>query len=200
MACASEPMKALMAVPLVLLALLGAGGMSSLQDDDYCLTHIPFASEDVGFGTEVKWLPPGWRCSYDSGGEHRERTTGSWPWFLIALAGEALVAARYLHGGSRAARFAFAATVALAVAGAISLIGGVAFGFFWGLLLGMPLAWLVGGRDLMAALAAGAAVFLTACFTLWFGFSSAVIGCYVFVALVAMTAAAARADRPRPAR
>jgi hypothetical protein len=192
-------MKVLVAVPLVLLALLGAGGMSSLQDDDFCRTHIPFAGEDVSFGTEIKLLPPSWRCVYESGGRRVERTTGSWPWFLIALAGEAVVAAWYLLGSSRAARFALAATVALAVAGTFALYGGFAFAFFWGLLLGMPLAWLVGGRDLPAALASGAAVFLTACFAL-FSEHGAVIGCYVAVALTTAVTAAIRAARPRPAR
>jgi hypothetical protein len=193
-------MKVLVSVPLVLLALLGAGGMSSLVDDDFCSMHyrsVP-GTEGVVFGTELTLRPPGWRCT--DLGRPTEITTGSWAWFFIALAGEALVAAWYLRRGSRSARAAFASTVTLAVAGASALFGGFVPALYWGFLVGTPLAWLVGGRDLTAALAPSAALFVAVSFALWYGRGSAVLGCFIAVALVTATAAAARAARPRPAR
>lgn len=87
-------MKVLIAVPFLLLALLGAGGMSSLVDDDFCGNFPITFPEGSGSRSEIKLAPPGVRCVYVAP-NGREMTTGSgsWLWFLIALAGEALIAA-----------------------------------------------------------------------------------------------------------
>ena len=66
------------AVPFLLLALLGAGGMSSIVDDDFCSMHYRSepGSEGVPFGAELTLRPPGWRCSDE--GRPTELTSGSW--------------------------------------------------------------------------------------------------------------------------
>jgi hypothetical protein len=183
-------MKVLIAVPLLLLAVLGAGGMSSIEDDDFCGRFPRSFPEGSGSSTQIRLSPPGWRCVYEAPDGRRATTgTGSWTWFLVALAGELGVAAWYLRRRSTPARMAVASTVALATAGAFSLLGGLDFAFFWALTFGIPLAWLLCGQDLAAALAAGAGVFVAAVFTLFFGVELAVIGCFVAVALVAAVAA-----------
>src|SRR4051812_25799833 len=125
-------MKVLIAVPLVLLALLGAIGMSSLENQDFCSMHYRAepGSEGVLFGTGLTLRPPGWRCTDE--GRPTEIATGSWPRFFIALAGALAAGAWYLRRRSRSARFAFASTTALAVAGAFGWYGGWQFGFYLG--------------------------------------------------------------------
>jgi hypothetical protein len=69
-------MKVLIAVPLVLLALLGAGGMSSLVDDDFCGNFPITFPEGSGSSSEIKLVPPGVRCVYTAP-NGREATTES---------------------------------------------------------------------------------------------------------------------------
>jgi hypothetical protein len=181
---------------LVVLALVGAAGLSSLQHDDSCA------------GTEeLSVTPPGWRCV--DGPSVVEM--GSLPWLLVALGAEAGVALWAVRRReSTPARLAATTTVALAAVGACGLIGGFNFAFTFGCAFGVPLAWLTdvafaraeGGRrsrrrSLTAALVAGLAVFATAIISS-IGVS-AVATAIVVVAAVAATAAVP-AMRPHPAR
>jgi hypothetical protein len=192
---------------LIVLALLGATGLSSLQGDDFC-DGYPLGTTKVS--SEVTAWPPGWRCVYESvDGGRAVVDAGSVPWFLVALAGEALVFAWALRRRSPSARLALAATVAIAAVGACGLIGGFGFAFVFGCVLGVPLAWLTDvafarledgrrsrRRSLTAALAGGLAVFATAVLaSIW----PAVPAAIVIVAAVTVMAATPAA-RPHPAR
>jgi hypothetical protein len=157
---------------LIVLALLGAAGLSSLQGDDFC-DGYPLGTTKVS--SEVTAWPPGWRCVYESADGRAVVDAGSVPWFLVALAGEALVLAWALRRRSPSARLALAATVAVAAVGGCGLIGGFGFAFVFGCVLGVPLAWLTDvafarledgrrsrRRSLTAAMVGGLAVFATA--------------------------------------
>lgn len=196
-------LRAVAVIALTALALLGAAGMSSLEDDDFCAENYPSGfGEGSGYTSELSAWPPGWRCVYDApDGGTAVVEVGSIPWFLVALAGVAGVAAWFLHRRrSTPARLAATTTVALAAVGACGLIGGFLFGFTAGMLVGVPLAWLTDiaiarsedgprsrPRSLITALVAGAAIFVTAVFAL---LTNAVLASFIAVALVALTAAA----------
>jgi hypothetical protein len=182
---------------LAILALLGAAGLSSLQDDDFCNAY---PAGTTSAASETTLWPPGWRCVYDGPGARRAVVdAGSVPWFLIALGAELAVGAWALRRRSAPARLAAATTAALAAVGALGLVGGFGFAFTAGVVVGVPLAWLVdyayaraeGGRrsrrrSLETALAAGLAVFAAAVLA---SLTPAVAAAIVTVAAVAVTAA-----------
>jgi hypothetical protein len=200
-------MKVLLAVPLVLLALLGAAGISSLETGDYCWDRLSIVLDETD-EYDSDWVrtltPPGWRCTLDVNGRHYELTGGSWPWFLIAFAGAVGVGAWYFRRRTPAATAAFAATVALAVAGIAGwYFGAWETGFVVGFYASLPVGWIVSRRGPTAVLAAFCAVpaagFLSlfiGAFVSDFGVGS-VVGCWLAVALVA-TAARLLPARARP--
>jgi hypothetical protein len=177
-------MRVKLVVPfLIALALVGAAGLSSLKSGDYCEYDAPipaFASVSTDLGA----TPPGLRCVYvHANGRVTYRSTGSWPWFAIALVGFAAVALwTFLRRGSRAARLATAASIAMATVGAFALDGGGGAGFVVGCLFGVPLAWL---SDIVFARADGGRRDRTHSVSV--GFLS---GVAVFVAAVLSTALA----------
>jgi len=191
-------MKVLIAVPLLLLALLGAAGMSSFPVGNDPCNAFPFG-EGSSAGAELRYAPPGLRCVYTDGDGLRtikRDESGSWPWFFVALAGELAIGVWYLLGRrSRAARWAFASTVALAFTGALGWYAGWQPGFFLGLVFSMPIGWLA-TRDPAAGFAAAVAVFVAGFFSLLI---ADVAACFVAVALAA-TAGAMPIARLRPAR
>ena len=77
---------------LVVLALVGAAGLSSLKSGDYC--EYDAANPDFAtVSTDLGATPPGPRCVYrHADGRVTSVSTGSWPWFAIALAGFAAIA------------------------------------------------------------------------------------------------------------
>ena len=123
---------------LVVLALVGAAGLSSLKSGDYC--EYDAANPDFAtVSTDLGATPPGPRCVYrHADGRVTSVSTGSWPWFAIALAGFAAIALWTVRRPrSGAARLATAAGIAMAAVGAFGLEGG---GFVAGCLFGVPLA------------------------------------------------------------
>jgi hypothetical protein len=208
-------LRATLVAALAVLALAGAAGLSSLQDDDFCAEYPLGFSAGSTATSELSAWPPGWRCVYEAPGARRTVVeAGSVPWFLLALAGELGIAAVVVRRRRSApARLAATTALALAAVGACGLVGGFGFAFTAGCVLGVPLAWLAdiafaradGGprqrrRSVTTALAAGLAVFATAVLA---SVGPAVVASAAVVAAVALlgaaTTATARAAPPRPA-
>jgi hypothetical protein len=193
--------KPVAAALLIVIALLGAAGLSSLQDDDFC---SEYGAETQTVTGELTLWPPGWRCVYEP--PRTVVNAGSVPWFLIALAGMGLVAGLALRRRAGApARVAATTTAALAGVGICGLLGGFAFGFVAGCALGVPLAWLAdvafaraeGGRrsrrrSLTAALVGGLAVFATAVIAT-LGVEAVAAASFVVACVAGATAAMERA-------
>ena len=141
------------AVLVVALLVVGAAGLSSLEDDDFCST---FGTETASPSTELALWPPGTRCvSTLPDGTSTSLEAGSAGAFLLLLAGLLAVGA-WKGVRPERARYAFAVALALAVAGAAGLEGAWQMSVPAGLVLGVPLALVAGG--LAGALAAATAL------------------------------------------
>ena len=141
------------AVLVVALLIVGAAGLSSLEDDDFCGA---FGAEAASLRTELALWPPGTRCvSTLPDGTSTSLEAGSAGAFLVLLASLLAVAAWKVARPERA-RYAFAVALAFAVAGAAGLEGAWQASVAAGLVLGVPLALFAGGPA--GALAAAAAL------------------------------------------
>jgi hypothetical protein len=132
--------RAVCAALVLVLLVLRAAGLSSLDDHDMC---VSVGVEGSSTTSELGLWPPGQRC-VNTAPEGTVTTieSGAAGLFLVLLACELLVAAWVVLRWPRvpaAARTAAAATLALAVMGAAGL-GGFPLGLAAGVALGVPLA------------------------------------------------------------
>jgi hypothetical protein len=134
------------AVLVVALLVVGAAGLSSLEDDDFCtMSLLEVGDETSSERSEAVLWPPGTRCvvTRPDGGEVAVES-GSAGWFLVALA--ALLGVAAWHGlRPERARLAFAAALALGAVGVCGLAGAAALlALVGGAIVGTPLAWSAG--------------------------------------------------------
>ena len=173
--------RALCALFVAVIAVVGAAGLSSLQAEGFCDDHMPARAS--GWSPELALWPPGWRCVYGGlpGGGTAHAESGSVPLFLGVLASELLIAGlvvRRWPGVPPPLRVAAVVALAFAVAGSGGLLGGFLFAILFGWTFGVPLAFLADrtlrlatkGRvawhaGLLGALAAAVALLVAAC--LW---------------------------------
>lgn len=125
--------------------MLGAGGLSSLEVDDFCAEQT-IGGERSSWTSELVLWPPGWRCVF-SLADGREVTVqaGSKELFLIVLAGELLIAALVVRRWPRVTQPLLLVAVtmlALAVAGAGGLVGGFVLAMLAAGSLALPAHWI----------------------------------------------------------
>jgi hypothetical protein len=200
--------RALRVAFLACLLVIGAAGLSSLEDDDFCGEHGP-AVEGSSWSSRVAVWPPGEQCVYSlPGGGEATVDAGSVESFLVVLATELLIAGWLVRQWpliSRQARAAAVTMLTFSVAGAGALAGGFLLAMLLGWILGVPLAagadralqraagerprWHAG---LLAALVAAVALMIA-------GFLWLVgLGVWAFVLALAGTALTGARAKPRP--
>lgn len=154
-------MTAVRLASMLVLLVLGAAGLSSLADDDFCAIAPAGLPEATGWSPTWTWWPPGSGCEYAAGGGRTVTTTaGSVPGFLAVL-GVALAVAGWALTRRPPARLVLAIVLAVAGAGAGSLLGGASLGLSFGLVIGGVAAYLMDGLR-------GAAAGMLAVFALGF--------------------------------
>jgi hypothetical protein len=138
---------------LACVLVLGAAGLSSLEDDDFC-DEQRYAVERSSWTSELALWPPGWRCVFSlRGGRETTVEAGSVGSFLAVLAGELLIAAWVLRRWPRVTqplRVVAVTMLAFSVAGGGGLVGGFVSAMLVGWIVGLPLA-VVGDRELRRA-------------------------------------------------
>jgi hypothetical protein len=122
--------RALCVALVACLLVLGAAGLSSLEDEEFCAEQA-YAVERSSWSSELAVWPPGWRCVFSlPDGRAATVEAGSVELFLGVLAGELLIAAWVVRRWPRVtgpARLAAVTMLVCSVAGAGGLVGGFIF-------------------------------------------------------------------------
>ena len=138
---------------VAVLLVLGAAGLASLRDDDYCADNYPAGiGEGASYSSSFSVWPLGLSCDYT--GPHGNTATlkSSEP---IGFFG-ALIVGGVVWWWREQFRAAWAATLVFAVVGLGALIAGWQLAFLAGFVIGVPLAMRATRSVLRGLLAAGA--------------------------------------------
>jgi hypothetical protein len=147
-------MAILRALLVALLLVLGAAGLSSLADDDYCGENYPSGfGEGSSYTTSYALWPLGPSCEYSGpDGSTATLKTGQPVGFFGAL-----IVGGVVWWWREQLRAAWAAVLVFAVFGVAALAGGWVLGLLAGALVGVPVAAATTG-SVWRALVAGAAL------------------------------------------
>jgi hypothetical protein len=138
---------------VAVLLVLGAAGLSSLRNDDYCGENVPAGfGEGSSYSTSYALWPLGPSCEYTGPhGNTATLKTGAPIGFFGAL-----IVGGVVWWWREQFRAAWAATLVFAVVGLGSLLAGWQLAFLAGFVIGVPLAMRATRSVLRGLLAAGA--------------------------------------------
>jgi hypothetical protein len=149
-------------VLVAVLLVIGAAGLSSLQDDDWCGSHYPAGfGEGSGAGTAIALWPLGVECRYTAPDGSTATVKSGEP---VGFFG-ALIIGGVVWWWREQFRAAWATTLVFAVAGVGALVAGWLPALIAGFLIGVPLA-IVATRSALRGLIAGAALAVAAVLSL----------------------------------